>query len=210
MRHDNEDRPDGGADEEEGRSEDGRSKGRRGKDAAFGRSRKGSVLAYVSLVFGIIGIALAGGALLAARSGQEKLAEASVRITDLTQRLAAVNESFAKSQAILKQQKAVEDETNRRLDDRDALIVHALSQVQVRLKVTPTLEKMLEPVGSPMPAQPQAAVAPAAALTPMATPVSAVASVLGGSPKTPSPDEKAKIHSQVQGIRDAIRKFNEN
>jgi hypothetical protein len=154
------------------------------------------VVAYISLALGVLSLVLAAGALYVVRSGQEKVVEAAARVNELSQRLAAANEAFSRYQASVKQQKALENETNKRLDERDALIIHALTQVQTRLKVSPTLEKMLEPVGAP-------AGAPA--------PEAATAAAAPQAPKAPPPETaKDKIHSQVQGIRDAIRKFNEN
>ncbi len=195
MKHDMEERteekPDDGGD-----GEAGRGRGRKGREHPAGRSARGGAVAYISLALGVLSLALAAGALYVVRSGQEKVVEAAARVNELSQRLAAANEAFSRYQASVKQQKALENETNKRLDERDALIIHALTQVQTRLKVSPTLEKMLEPVGAP-------AAAPA--------PEAAAAAAPPQAPKAPPPETaKDKIHSQVQGIRDAIRKFNEN
>ena len=195
MKRDTEERTEEKPDDEDGDGEAGRGRGRKGREHSAGRSAKGGVVAYISLALGVLSLALAAGALYVVRSGQEKIVEAAARVNELSQRLVAANEAFSKYQASVKQQKALENETNKRLDERDALIIHALTQVQTRLKVSPTLEKMLEPVGAPA-----GAPAPEAA-----------AAAAPRAPKAPPPETaKDKIHSQVQGIRDAIRKFNEN
>lgn len=193
MKRENDERVDERPDEEEGGgAEEGRAKGRRAKESAPGHAGRGAtILLYMSLLLGVAGLALAGGAWFMVRASQERLVAASTRLTELTQRMAVMAEGFSKYQALMKQQKTLEDETNKKLDERDALVIRAVTQVQARLKLTPTLAKALEAASQPSSAAPPA---------PPAAP-----------PKAPAADTaKDKIHSQVQGIREAIRKFNAN
>ncbi|MDE2342718.1 MAG: hypothetical protein KGL63_04895 [Betaproteobacteria bacterium] len=199
MKRDSEERPDDRPDEEAEAEGEGRSRGRKGKEERAGRRQGGKALAWLGLAFGVLGLGLGAAALFLVHGWQEKLAAQSALVTDLTHRLTAANDLYAKTQAAIRQAQAIDEEKSKRREDRDALMIHAMAQVQARLKMAPTIEKMLEPVpaGPPQPAA-AAAPAPAAPASPPA-PVS----------KAPAPESaKAKITSQVQGIRDAIRKYN--
>ncbi|MDE1942483.1 MAG: hypothetical protein KGI47_05000 [Betaproteobacteria bacterium] len=203
MKQDSEDRPDERPDGEAEAEGEGRARGRKGKEERAGRRKGGNLPAWLGLTFGILGLALGAAALFLVHGWQEKLAAQSALVTDLTHRLTAANDLFAKTQMAIRQTQAIDEEKSKRREQRDALMIHAMAQVQTRLKMAPTIEKMLEPVPAG-PLHPAAAAAPAA-------PAAAPAAVPAPVSKAPAPESpKAKITSQVQGIREAIRKYNGN
>ncbi|MDE1982319.1 MAG: hypothetical protein KGI81_08240 [Betaproteobacteria bacterium] len=207
MKRDSDERPDSRLDEEAEAEGEGRSRGRKGKEEGPVRRKRGGLLTWLGLVFGMAGVLMGGGALYLVHGWQEKLAADSVLVNDLTHRLTAANDAFVKYQAAVKQERAMDEEKDKRHEARDALMVHAMAQAQVRLKIAPTIEKMLEPVPDGPGPQPSAAAAPASA------PASAPAKTPAPAPVSKAPPvdpAKAKIASQVQGIREAIRKYNGN
>ena len=209
MRRDSEERPDSRLDEEGEAEGEGRSRGRKGKEEGPARRKRGGLLPWLGLVFGLVGVLMGGGALYLVHGWQEKLAADSALVNDLTHRLTAANDAFVKYQAAIKQEKAVDEEKDKRHEERDALMIHAMAQAQARLKIAPTIEKMLEPVPAGPDPQPAAAAAPAAA--PASAPAPAKTPAPAPVSKAPPPDPaKAKIASQVQGIREAVRKYNGN
>lgn len=207
MKRDSEERPDRRLDEEEDAEGEGRSRGRKGKEEGAGRRKGGGVLSWVSLVLAIVGVLMGGGALYLVHGWQEKLAADSALINDLTHRLTAANDAFVKYQAAVKQERAMDEERDKRHEERDAMMIHAVAQAQTRLKISPTIEKMLEPVPEGPAHQAGTAVVPGSAPAAAPAPAPAPAPVSKAPPPDPA---KAKIASQVQGIREAIRKYNGN
>jgi hypothetical protein len=141
-----------------------------------------------------IALTLAIVALVVTQSAQTQSDEASGKLGQLNASLATYRTELDKLRAELAQEKALREEQQKKQDELIARIVPALSQLQGKLKIAPTLEEQLQqPASSPV-----AATAPAAA-----------AATTPAAPATPAPAAAdKKTSTQVQNLKEALDKFN--
>lgn len=88
-------------------------------------------------------------------------------------------EELEKVKAVLAQDKVTHDAELNKQSERNAKIIHGVSKLQVKMKISPTLETQMResvavPIAAPSPA-PKAATAPVAAIVPTSAPVPAKA-----------------------------------
>jgi hypothetical protein len=135
------------------------------------------------------------------RSGQTMAGQSASRLESMNVNLTATKSELEKLKTTLIKDKAMQDDERKKLDERLAKIIQAISQLQAKAKVSPTLEEQLN--------QPAAK---AAVLPPSAT--SIVPAVATASPAAPpgkavvktSPEKKTGEQATV--LKDAIDKFN--
>lgn len=112
--------------------------------------------------------------------------------------LLASRAELEKLKVAMAQQKSVHEAENNKQDERAAQIIQNVSKLQVKMKISPTLEEQLYQAAS------AAAVTPlvvnAASVPVAAVPVAATAGVSTGADKKPG--------AQVQILKEAINKFN--
>lgn len=158
-------------------------------------------------VVAVIAVIVAVMAINGNKSGQTELAQNTARIASLSESLLASKAEVEKLKAALAQEKLSKEDERKKQDEQMAKIIQGVSKLQVKMKVSPTLEEqMQQPVASaavtPLiatataaPALANATAVPAKAVTAPAT-----AAVTTGTSKKPG--------TQVQVLKEAIDKFN--
>lgn len=164
------------------------------------------VVSVVALTVGVI-------AVVSDRSQAER-----AQLGELTAKVENLNASLASSRAELEalkfavsRDKALHAEERKKLDEQDEMIVQSVTRLQIKLKVTPTLEMQLQQAASaPVAVSAVSAVsAPAAAgnkaAVPAAVPKGADKQTSAATPRTAAAD---KTPEQVKSLKEAIQKFN--
>ncbi len=136
------------------------------------------------------------------KASNAQISQNVAAIESLRASLQASKNELGKLKAALAQEKLSQENERTKQDERMTLIIQSVSKLQVKMKVTPTLEEQIHPVVRSSVIQPIIAPAPAAtaqAAVPTASaPVKAP--VLSGVDK--------KSSSQIDILKDAINKFN--
>jgi len=154
------------------------------------------VLAVLALIIAVI--AFTGN-----QSSQAQLSNAVARIDSINSSLSASKGEMEKLKGALVQEKAQQEEERKKLDAQDeqaTKIILNVTHMQIKMKITPTLEEQLMQPASASAVNPSvvSAATPAAPAAILAAP--ATAAVSTGKDKKPSP--------QVQAIKNAIDTFN--
>lgn len=152
------------------------------------------IASYIAIGFAPIAaaaaLALAVIAIIVTQSAQTQSGDATTKLEKLNASLNANRIELEKLKAELAQSKAMNDEAHKQQAEQTEKLVQAISQLQAKLKVSPTLqEQMLHPASAP--------VVPAASAAP--PPVTA-------APTTPPADKKSS--AQIQALKQALEKFN--
>ncbi len=160
------------------------------------------VLAVLALI--IAAIAFTGN-----QSSQAQLSNAVAKIDSINSSLSASKGEVEKLKTALVQEKAQQEEERKKLDAQDeqaTKIILNVTHMQIKMKITPTLEEQLIQPASASAVNPSVVsaatpAAPSAVPAQTAIPAApATASVSAGKDKKPSP--------QVQAIKNAIDTFN--
>lgn len=152
-------------------------------------------------ILAIMGIVISLISMYMVKVSQAKLVETSAKIDDLSARLASSKVAFEKYQAVALQEKTLQNEERKKLDDLDRKIIQSVSQQQVKMKISPTLEEMLKASETVPPASSVEAVKTLS--------VPAVPSVTSEQKQASEPEKPSKKMSpQAQAIQGAIQKFN--
>ena len=135
------------------------------------------------------------------KSGQIMVEQSASRLDSVNANLTATKGELEGLKVALSKDKAMQDEERKKLDERLSKITQAISQLQVKAKVSPTLEEQLNQ-----------AVAKIAPTTPSATSiVPAVTTIVPAVPSAKtvvktSPEKKTGEPATV--LKEAIEKFN--
>ena len=175
-------------------------------------------------VVAVIALAAAVFAIADKRSGESRMNEVITELQNVNANLTATRSELESLKFIVTRQRAQLD-AEKRQDEMNDRIVQNVTRLQEKLKVSPTLQEQLlqsasapvaAPAASASPAAEKAAEkppeqkAPAAAATPTA-PAKAVTKVPEPktAPKAAAPtSSENKSNKQLQGIKEAIEKFN--
>lgn len=132
------------------------------------------------------------------KSGHAQLSQSAAKIDSMSASLLASRAELEKLKAAMTQEKSLQQEVNKKQDERVAAIIQNISKLQVKMKISPTLEEQLLQPASASAVTPL--VANAASAPVAAVPVPATAAVSTGADKKPG--------AQVQILKEAINKFN--
>lgn len=139
-------------------------------------------------VAAVLALAIAVIAFVGNQSSQALISKAAARIDSMNASLSASKSELEKLKATIKQEKAMQEEERKKQDERVTKIIQNVTKLQVKMKIFPTLEEQfVQPASA-------SSVAPAVARNP------STASASTGNNKKPNP--------QVQGLKEAIEKFN--
>jgi hypothetical protein len=191
--------------------------------ADFARARLKIIARYASIGFApamsvaalIVGVIALSNT--QSRTDRTESEELTSRIDSLNKNLSDTRNELESLKFASSREKTVRGEERRKLDEQDAKIIQNVTRLQVKLKVSPTLEEQLRtlasaPVAVPVPAG-------AASSTPAVVPASpatgnmqAVTSAQAPGKKpvaaTPKPKATDNTAEQVKALREAIEKFN--
>lgn len=146
---------------------------------------------YAMLGFGplvaVVALVVAAMAMSANQSSQEQINKAVAATDSLNKSLEATRSELERLGLSMTQEKNGQNEERKKQDELVAKIVQNVNQMQMKLKISPTLEQQLQP-----PASAPAAAAPAAAPVPMAGATGA----------------DKKLGAQMNAMKEAIEKFN--
>lgn len=169
---------------------------------------------FVSVVALVVGvIALTSNQSQADRA---KLQELTARVDGLNASLSAIRNDLETLKLNSAREKNLHAEERKKLDEQDAKIIQSVTHLQVKLKVSPTLETQLREAAS----APVAASSVAGAVSaPVAAPALPAAgkdqTATATKPAAPASNAKSKPEAagkkespQVKAMRDAIEKFN--
>jgi hypothetical protein len=146
----------------------------------------------------ICALAIAVYAITQNQSGEDQLSMSKIKIDSLNLSLSATKGELEKLKVAIAQKNGFQEEVNKKQDERVMKIIQNVTPLQVKLKISPTLEEQLRQ------AEATSAVAPAIASS--VTAASAASSVAAASAVA-----NAK-HSlpQVKVMKEAIEKYNKN
>jgi hypothetical protein len=166
------------------------------------------VMSVAALIVGVIALSN-----LQSRTDQIKSEELTSRIDSLSKNLSDTRNELESLKFTLSREKAMRGEERRKLDEQDAKIIQSVTRLQVRLKVSPTLEEQVRaPASAPAPAPVGAVSAPAVVPVSPATNKTQVTSKQAPARKpvaaTPKPKATDNSAEQVKALREAIEKFN--
>lgn len=156
-------------------------------------------------VVSAIALALALVAIVGNQTAQERLGKTTAKLESISAAQPASKAELEKLKTAMTQEKTLRDEELKKRDEQlkaleeerkkqDELlakIVQNVSKLQVKAKITPTLEQQLR----------QAASAPAATTTPTAQ---------AAAPAAPPKPVEKKFSPQVQSMKEAIEQYNKN
>lgn len=152
-------------------------------------------LALVALIVAIV--AVTGN-----RSSQAQFGDIAAKLESANANLAASRSELERLHITISQLKAQQEDGHKKQDELIEKIVRDVSKLQVKMKVSPTLEEQLHQPASAAAAAsvavPEHAPPPAAGHVPLATPAPSHA---------PAASEKSSPQ-KLQGIKEAIEKFN--
>jgi hypothetical protein len=148
----------------------------------------------------ICALAIAVYAITQNQSGEDQLSMSKIKIDSLNLSLSATKGELEKLKVAIAQKNGFQEEVNKKQDERVMKIIQNVTPLQVKLKISPTLEEQLRQ------AEATSAVAPAIASS--VTAASAASSVAAASAVA---NANAK-HSlpQVKVMKEAIEKYNKN
>ena len=140
------------------------------------------------------------------KSGQAQLSQSAAKIDSMAAKIDSMSAILLASRAELEkfkvakaQENALQQAENKKQDERLTPVIQSISKLQVKMKISPTLEEQLHQPASAAAAAPPLATsavsAPAAAVA-----VPAKADVATGADKKPG--------AQAQILKEAINKFN--
>jgi uncharacterized protein YoxC len=139
----------------------------------------------------ICALVMAVYALTEDHSAEEQLSRVKLKIDSLNLSLSATKSELEKLKAVIAQTNGLQDDVNKKQDERVTKIIQNIIPLQVKLKIFPTLEEQLRQAAA------TSAVPPAAASSvPAASAVAATAA--------------KQLLPQVKVMKEAIDKYNKN
>lgn len=187
------------------------------------------VMLGLAPVLAIAALVVAVMALMGSRSGHTQLEQNAAVIANLTASLAASKAEVDKLKLNALKETAAQNERLKKMDERVNLVIQNVIPLQVKLKMSPTLDQQLSlpasavvaPVAhlppSPAAHTPVAHVPPAPAVTkktPAKTTPSSPAPQVEHTPakapaaKTAKPDGDKELSPQVRAMKEAIERYN--
>jgi hypothetical protein len=149
----------------------------------------------------ICALVIAVYALTQNQSGDEQFNKTKIKIDGLNLSLSATKGELEKLKAAVAQTNLLQEDVNKKQDERAMNIIQNVTPLQVKLKISPTLEEQLRQTAAASAIAP--AVAPSvAAASAVAPSVAAASAVAPTNTKQPLP--------QVKVMKDAIEKYNKN
>jgi len=140
------------------------------------------VVAVLALIIAVI-------AVLGNKSSQAQISKADAKIASMNANLTASKSELAKLRAAISKEKAMQAVSHNKKNEDVTKIVQNVTQLQVKMKISPTLEAQLNQPAS------------ATAVTPsVASAAAATTAVSTGTDKKPG--------AKVQAIKESIEKFN--
>jgi hypothetical protein len=149
----------------------------------------------------ICALAIAVYALTQNQSGDEQLSMSKFKIDGLNLSLSSTKAELEKLKAAVAQANGLQEEVNKKQDERAMKIIQNLTPLQVKLKISPTLEEQLRQAAA------ASAIAPAVASSVAAA--SAVASSVAVASAV-APTNTKQTLPQVKVMKEAIEKYNKN
>ena len=135
------------------------------------------------------------------KSGQTLVGQFASRMDSVNANLTATKGELESLKAALIKDNAMQDEERKKLDERLSKIIQAISQLQVKAKVSPTLEEQLNQAVAKVAPTPPSATSIVPAVTTIVPAVPSAKTVV----KT-SPEKKTGEPATV--LKEAIEKFN--
>jgi|GEM_PF-6099284 hypothetical protein len=132
-----------------------------------------------------LGVAIA--AVIGNQAGEEQLSKSIAKIDSLSVSLASTKGELEKLKVSIAQEKGLQEEERKKQEERLAKIVQNITPLQLKLKISPTLEEQLRQTVA------------VSAVMPTAT-----------SSTTATVTAEKKPSSQVQVMKEAIDKYNKN
>ena len=158
---------------------------------------------FMLAVVPILSLAALGVAVFAVtgnRSGAEQISKAAANIESLSATLTATQSELEKLKAAQALEKIAQEVERKKLDEQLAKIIQNVTPLQVKLKISPTLEEQLhQPTGA-------SSVLPAATLN---SPVAHAAPITRAAPAAARTGDK-KLNPQVKIMKEMIEKYNKN
>lgn len=158
----------------------------------------GYILDGFAPVVAVIALIVAVVAFNGNKSGQAELAQNAAKIASLNESLLVSKAEVEKLKIALAQENLSKEEQRKKQDEQTTKIIQGVSKLQVKMKVTPTLEEQMRQPVAALVLTPAAATAAPATAKPVTAP--ATAAVTTGTKKAPG--------TQTQVLKEAIDKFN--
>ena len=149
-------------------------------------------------VVAVVAVIVAVMAINGNKSGQVELAQSTARIASLSENLLASKAEVEKLKTALAQEKLSKEDERKKQNEQMAKIIQGVSNLQAKMKVSPTLEEQLQQPVAPLVLSP--AVATVAAVSAKSATVPATAAVTTGANK--------KSGDQGKVLKEAVDKFN--
>lgn len=146
------------------------------------------------------------------KADQAQLKQNAASIESMKASLLASKAELEKFKGAMSQEKAIHEEERKKQDARMMQIIQSVSKLQVKMKISPTLEEQLHQPVSRSEVTPSVVAVPAVSITsPAAT--STVSAMPGKAASAPaqanvSTGTDKKHGTQVQVLKEAIEKFN--
>lgn len=150
-----------------------------------------AVIGFAPIV-AVIALTIAVIAVTGNRSSQTQLGELTARLDSANASLSASKSEVERTHIALSQLKAQQEDAHKKQEELVEKIVQDITRLQVKMKISPTLEEQLHQPASASVAAPVVSNAPVAANAPAAAPVAV----------------EEKPIPQLKAIREAIEKFN--
>ncbi|BCK87007.1 hypothetical protein MIZ01_0777 [Sideroxyarcus emersonii] len=153
------------------------------------------VVSVVALTVGVIAVVNNQS-----QAERAQLAELAARVDSLNASLGGSRAELEALKFAVTRDKALHAEERKKLDEQDEMIVQSVTRLQIKLKMTPTLEMQLQQAAS-------SPVAVSAVSAPAAVPAAAAS---GNKETVPAAVPKGvdKTPGQVKSLKEAIQKFN--
>jgi hypothetical protein len=173
------------------------------------------ILDAIAPILAIIALLVAINATRSTQASQIQLAKTVARLDNVSAALLASQNALETLKAALAQEKAAHNEDRNKLDEKTKQTIQSITQVQKKLKISPTLDEQLQAAASPSAATPQvnnstssapALLAPVTVYRPGT--VAKPASTLPRGSATISTGAEKNPKAQVQALKDAIDQFN--
>lgn len=175
----------------------------------------GYILDGFAPVVAVIALIVAVMAINGNKSGQAELAQNTAKIASLSESLLASKAEVEKLKIALAQEKLSKEEQRNKQDEQTTKIIQGVSKLQVKMKVSPTLEEQFHQPVAALIATPPVVTATPATLAPVnpASPAAKPASLpaTAGTAPAATPASKAsdkKPGGQKEILKEAIDKFN--
>jgi hypothetical protein len=147
---------------------------------------------------------------------QARQSEVNSRVDSLNASLMASRSELDNYKVAMAHERSAREEERKKQDERDKKIIQNVTRLQVKMKISPTLEDQLREAVSARAVTSAVASAPVAASpaiiaisAPVVTSPAAVAISAPVAASAPPKAEKAdKKHAQVKALKEAIEKFN--